>query len=943
MGFKRTHRAVFATVSGLFAAMAAMATGILVWTDAHSVWAEPRDARSVCQTSVLVADDGSPGDFLGFSAAIGGDYAFLGALSGDTDTVHNCGTVYVFRRDGVSWVAHAELNASDATFLDEFGNSVSVGRDLLVVGAPNGEIPGTSNIGTVYVFKRNGQTWTEQTRLTAGEVYIESGARFGEAVAIDGDRVIVGAPDKLDITGLNEAGAVYFFERQGDDTWNVVGIPKAPATGDGDHLGIAVSISGDWAIAGAPRTDDECPLSNTCDSGSAFIFRYTGRLWVVHQTLAGINTAEGDQFGTSVAIHKDTVVVGAKDAKGGIYGVVAKAGAVYVFRRTDPNGTPSNLADDVWEEEQTLTNAVDGGGGDDLGQSVAIRDNTIIVGDNKHNAQRGEAYLFRHDGAEWLLNETLTSDDATALFFGWSVATNGDHVIAGAMGTDSAKGSAYAFSIWDCNGNGEPDDCDIHTDFGGTCVGAIIPDGPCEEDENGNGVPDTCDCQSDEECDDLLDCTTDSCNGVTGLCDNIPDPGWCAIGGACVPDGQVNSQNQCQMCDFGANPYDWSGVPGELVCDDDGNQCTENVCIGGVCRKRNLVSGTACGDTNPCTEPDACDGNGACVGLNPDCDDDNACTDDSCDTGSGCVHVDNTGPCDDHNACTEVDTCDGNGTCAPGDNPCGDFECVDDGVGGYDCIRPPPCRTSVLTAGDAEIGDLFGYSAAIGGDYAFLGALSGDTDTAFNCGAVYVFRRDGVSWAQHQELNASDAALFDEFGSSVSTDGDLLIVGAPEGEIPGTWDIGVAYIFKRNGQNWIEQAQLAAGPVYRENLANFGEAVALDADPPTGARLIVGAPDKTYDSKKTGEVYFFEQQSDGTWDAVGSPQAPTSGNGDKFGNVVGISGDWAIVGAPKTDDWCPLTNSCDSGSAFVYRSAWGSWRLHQKLMGCDTREGNQFG
>ncbi|MHC4698347.1 MAG: FG-GAP repeat protein, partial [Planctomycetota bacterium] len=279
MAFKGTNRTVLAIVSGLFAATAITGTGILVRPDAHSAWAGSRDTRSVCQTSVLTADDGVAGDLLGISAAIGGDYAFLGALSGDKDTVFNCGSVYVFRRDGVSWVQHQELNAWDASAFDEFGYSVSVGGDLLVVGAPKGEIPGYSDTGVVDVFRRNGQTWTQQVQLVAGHFYREQGARFGEAVALDaeppsGARLIVGASDRT--VDFKKTGEVYFFEQQGTGLWETMGFPRAATTGDNDKFGSVVSISGDWAIVGAPKTDDECPLNNTCDSGSAFVYRYTG-------------------------------------------------------------------------------------------------------------------------------------------------------------------------------------------------------------------------------------------------------------------------------------------------------------------------------------------------------------------------------------------------------------------------------------------------------------------------------------------------------------------------------------------------------------------------------------------------------------------------------------------------------------------------------------------
>ncbi len=225
MAFKGSNRTVLAIISGLFAATAMTGTGILVQPDAHSAWAGSRDARSVCQTSVLVADDGLPGDLLGYSVAIGDDYAFLGDLSGDTDTVFDCGTVYGFRRDGVAWVQYAELNGSDAILDDKSGTCVSVSGDVSIVGASKGPAPNVPNAGAAHFFTRDysglpsdpsGAFWVQEAKLLVGGFYDESNAHLGAAVAVDGDRAIVGASDDpKDIDGGEtvRTSAVYSFER----------------------------------------------------------------------------------------------------------------------------------------------------------------------------------------------------------------------------------------------------------------------------------------------------------------------------------------------------------------------------------------------------------------------------------------------------------------------------------------------------------------------------------------------------------------------------------------------------------------------------------------------------------------------------------------------------------------------------------------------------------
>lgn len=149
------------------------------------------------------------------------------------------------------------------------------------------------------------------------------------------------------------------------------------------------------------------------------------------------------------------------------------------------------------------------------------------------------------------------------------------------------------------------------------------------------------------QCDDGLDCTTDSCDGMGG-CGATLIPGFCLIGGACFPDGLRNPQNPCLSCDAGADPRQWT--PNDLAC-EDGNPCTTGeVCVGGTCQAT----------------------------ASRNCDDGNLCTDDWCDPGvpGGCVNRPIPRPCDDGNPCTVGDVCD-QGACTAG--PIQACECQEDG------------------------------------------------------------------------------------------------------------------------------------------------------------------------------------------------------------------------------------------------------------------------
>ena len=224
-----------------------------------------------------------------------------------------------------------------------------------------------------------------------------------------------------------------------------------------DYFGRSVGVSGDWAVVGAWQDDDAGSAS-----GSAYVFRRDDNgtpddpsddTWLRHAKLTASDAARYDQFGYSVGIDGDLIAVGAwKDDN-----VVFGAGAVYVFRRDD-NGTSENLADDLWIEEAKLL-ADDPRTGDNLGASVAVSGEYVIVGSYRAYLVRGAAYVFSWTQGEWIQEAKLTASDAKfGDFFGYSVSILERHAIVGAFGNDDdggESGSAYVFRRDD---NGTPAD-----------------------------------------------------------------------------------------------------------------------------------------------------------------------------------------------------------------------------------------------------------------------------------------------------------------------------------------------------------------------------------------------------------------------------------------------------------------------------------------------------
>ena len=395
---------------------------------------------------------GSTAQF-GYALAISGDTMVVGAHNYDTapTTGINIGAAYVFVRSGGTWVQQAQLLASDGVAGDEFGYSVAISGDTIVVGSLRAETP-LSNSGAAYVFVRNGSVWTQQQKLTANDGAAED--EFGNAVAINGDTVVVGSHSADQPNGNGHAGAVYIFNRSGS-VWTQS--QKLIPTGTilfGDFLGESVAISGDTIAAGA-YGDDE-PQSN---AGTIYVYVRSGGVWTQQQKLIVPDGTTNDSLGMAVAIDGDTIVAGAREDTP----IVSQPayGAAYVFVR---NGG-------VWSQQQKLT-ASDGAGFDRFGWSVAVMGDSIAIGaredDTSAGPDAGSAYIFTRSGATWTEQQKIVQSDAfNGDRFGASVGFQSNSVlVVGAaeknLPTSGGAGVAYIFTLpkypfFDYDGDGKSD------------------------------------------------------------------------------------------------------------------------------------------------------------------------------------------------------------------------------------------------------------------------------------------------------------------------------------------------------------------------------------------------------------------------------------------------------------------------------------------------------
>jgi hypothetical protein len=330
------------------------------------------------------------------------------------------------------YVEQTKLLASDGAANDFFGYSVALSEDTAVIGAlrVDDNVRG-DDVGAAYVFTRSKDVWVQQAKLTAADG--ETGDTFGGKVALSGDTAVIGVIRDDDEVKGKDSGSAYVFTRTGTN-WSQQAKLTTKDASQGDSFGWSIGVSEDIAVIGAPHDDD-----NGEDSGSVYIFTRTGSTWSQQAKLTAEDGTEGDVFGISIAISHDTILVGAdlNEEKG------VNAGAAYVFTRSGS----------TWTQQAKLT-ADDGAEGDIFGVRVALEENTALISarrddDDIMGVDAGSAYVFTRVGTTWTQQVKLTAPDGAADDrFGRSVALTGDTALIGAMFQDNQgknSGSAYLY------------------------------------------------------------------------------------------------------------------------------------------------------------------------------------------------------------------------------------------------------------------------------------------------------------------------------------------------------------------------------------------------------------------------------------------------------------------------------------------------------------------
>ncbi len=394
----------------------------------------------------ITAPPGSDPSGFGMSVAVSGDTIVVGAPQEDMPDPHNAainlnmaGAAYVFVRDGASWDLQQRLTAAVPGAGDKFGSALAIDGETIAVGAVtedgaatgvNGDATSDAEAdsGAVYVFDRSGTSWSQSAYIKASNT--DPGDWFGFSVDVDSNTVVVGAAGEASSSigaGSNQsnndrsfAGAAYIFTRS-SGSWSQQAYLKPSNTRSGFMFGSSVGVSGATVAVGAAGEDSAATgvggnQANTSadDAGAVYVFRRSISSWAQQAYIKASNTDADDEFGVSVGLDGDRLVVGAMNessAATGINGNQASdsepsAGAAYVFSRS---GTS-------WSQAAYLK-ASDTDEHDNFGLQVAVSGNSVLVGAPGDAPKSGEELDDVHGGHvfRWVTDVTPPQTQAVVL------------------------------------------------------------------------------------------------------------------------------------------------------------------------------------------------------------------------------------------------------------------------------------------------------------------------------------------------------------------------------------------------------------------------------------------------------------------------------------------------------------------------------------------------
>lgn len=882
-------------------------------------------------------------DNFGINVAVDGSYAIVGAYMEEDlggTTPWQGGSAYLFKKNASGqWQFFKKLKPADLATNDNFGYSVAINGNTIVIGAWNEYdiAPGAGEFGAgaAYVFSKDqGGTdnWGQVKKIVASDR--TAGDQFGTSVSISGSYIVVGAPKETEdasggATALDAGSAYVFYKDQGGiDNWGQVKKIVASHRYTSDLFGRIVSISGTNIVVGAWGQDTDAAGANSLQqAGAAFVFsKDAGGTdnWGLVKKLVASDRAADDYFGYGVAISGNNIVVGAytedHDAAGGA--TLLSAGSAYVFNK-DQGGI------DNWGQTKKIV-ASDREAADLFGCSVAINGNTIVVGayNEDHDAAgganlfaAGSAYVYNKDqgGADnWgQTKKIVASDRAADDNFGWCVSVSNTDIVSGAWAEDeddaglntlSGAGAAYAFNI-DQGGIanwGQVNKLVAKSLLGNIYYGASVSIdgdyaviGSYGEDKDAAGL-------------------NSNLNAGAVYILKKQAGVWTELKKLVASDRAAN--------DYFGRRVAISGnyiIVGAHTEDEDaagGN--TLSAAGAAYVFSKNQGGTDNWGQVKKLVASDraASDNFGMSVSI------------------SGNLIV--VGASNE-----DEDAAGGNTLSAAGSAYV--FSKDQGGIDNWGQVKK-------LVASDRAASDNFGSSISISGNNIVVGAFLEDEDAAggatlLSAGSAYVFNKDqgGTdNWGQVKKLIASDRAASDYFGWSIAISGNNIVVGAVlEDEDAaggaGLTSAGSAYVFNKDQggtDNWGQVKKLVASDRAAGDYLGYSVAI-------SGSNIVVGAYNESEDASgvatltNAGSAYVFSINQGGAnnWGQAQKIVASDRAASDGFGEWVAINGSNIIVGASNEDeDAAGLTTITSSGSAYFFGNisalplSWGSFTTEKQ-------------
>lgn len=336
----------------------------------------------------------------GSAVAVDCDTMLVGAQS----AYQGGGAAYVFRRNNNVWSQEAELRPTSGV-PNSFGVALALQGDTAAVSNPY------EDSGTVSVYQRVANLWTLKTKLRP----ISDGANFGRFVGIDGDVIVVGAPSG------GGTGRIYVFRRGSNDTWDFETSLSPTAGLPGDEFGHSVAVSGSTIVAGS--------IFGNSHRGGAYVFeRSSSGIWSDSIELIGNDPLGNISFGNSVAIHRDTIVIGADRSS-----LDDAPGRSYIFARGG-NG--------VWIQQARL-DSPETPNADEFGYRVAVHGDTALISARWarcNGSMVGAAYVYHRINDTWVqYKKLLPGTQVEYDGFGWSVSIDSSTIAVGAIADDTIE------------------------------------------------------------------------------------------------------------------------------------------------------------------------------------------------------------------------------------------------------------------------------------------------------------------------------------------------------------------------------------------------------------------------------------------------------------------------------------------------------------------------